>query len=728
MNKWLKNSISTLTRFLYPGKIKKTPLIIQMENVECGAVCLKIILGYYGRYVPIEDLRFACGVSRDGCSAYEIAKACENYGLDCDGYSYSIKELEDVVCPAIIFWSFEHFVVLEGIKHGKYYINDPAIGRLTVSESTFRLNYTGVVLQLKPNASFRRGGYNPSFLDSIRSRLGNVSTLIFFSLLQLGLVLLTLTITILAQIFVDHILSLQLPHWRWWFFGITAGTVSLIAFLTVFEKLMLIKLQIKLATQYSAAFFQHIFKLPIAFYEQRYSSEIAYRSSLNQEVANFITGHMIETIVQVFQVMIYGIVLFFYSPVIAFITLLCGCLNLIAVFTLHKRRLSIFACYQQEMGKTAAFSISALEGFESWKCLGCESKLFSWLAGLYTKAFNTLHQLINTDVILMNTTSFSQLVANTALFALGGWYVIQGSLTPGQFLALFLIMAGFLHPIINLVTINQNFELFRINVARLDDVMHYPIDWQFKEKKHVINKPFVGNVEMRNVTYRYNATQEPVLKSINLSIKQGQSIALVGSIGSGKTTVQKLLAGFILPESGQVLINDVALTDYPNGFLSSHMGFIFADPFIYAGTVKKNVTLYDAAISDAQIKQAMVDACLWDRFPEEGLQTHLEEEGRNISGGERQRLEIARCLVRNPSLVVLDEATSSLDDATEAAVLNNIKNRGCTMIILTHRLSAINFCDKVYVLNEGMIIQEGTPHELANTEGMFKKMLITEME
>lgn len=728
MIKWLNDMISFLAAFFYTRK--KTPLIIQMENVECGAVCLKIILAYYGRYVPIEELRIACGVSRDGCSAYGIAKACERYDLDCDGYSLSVKELQSLSLPVILYWGFEHFVILEGIKHGKYDINDPAVGHITVSESEFKLNYTGVVLQLKPKTSFMRGGQNPSFVKSLKLRLSGASAaIIFFSLMQLALVFLTLVITILAQVFVDQILNVQLSHWRWWFFGIAAAAFILISLLTVAEKFVLVKLQVKLATQYSAAFFQHIFKLPIAFFEQRYSSEIAYRSSLNQEIANFITGNMLETVIQALEVIAYGAVMFFYSPIIAFVGLLCGCLNLFTVSILHKRRLGIFARYQQEMGKTAAFSIGALEGFETWKCLGCENRLFSWLAALYTRAFNMLHRLKNTDVVLANTAAFSLLAAQTALFAFGGWSVIHGTLTPGQFLALFLLMSGFLRPIINLVEINQNFELFRIDVSRLDDVMNYPVDWQFKQKKCIsVDDSFNGNIEIRNVTYRYNATQPPILKSISLSIKKGSCVALVGATGSGKTTVQKLLAGFILPESGEVQIGGIDLLDYPAEFLSSQMGFIFANPFIFEDTVKRNVTLYNVGVADEQIKQAMTDACLWERFSDEKLQTILDEEGRNISGGEQQRLEIARCLVRNPSFIALDEATSSLDESTEAAVLSNIKKRGCTMLILTHRLSAINMCDEVFVLDQGMIVQKGTPKELGSIEGIFKKMLIVEME
>jgi ABC-type bacteriocin/lantibiotic exporter with double-glycine peptidase domain len=501
------------------------------------------------------------------------------------------------------------------------------------------------------------------------------------------------------------------------------------SFLTIFEKLMLVKLQVKLATQYSAAFFQHIFKLPMMFYEQRYSSEIAYRSTLNQEVADFITGSMLETLVRIFEVIVFGVVLFIYSPIIAFVGILCGCLNLITISIMHNRRLGVYAQYQQEMGKTAAFSISALEGFETWKCLGCENKLFSWLAALYTRTFNILHRLRNIDVILANMAAFSYLAANTALFVLGGWFVIQGTLTPGQFLALFLLMSGFLLPIINLVEINQNFELFRIDVARLDDVMRYPIDWRFTQKKCIsVKNSVIENIEIRDVTYRYNPTQPPILKSINLSIKKGDCIGLVGAIGSGKTTIQKLLAGFISPESGEILIDKVALKDYPPEFLSSQMAFIFAESFIFAETLRKNVTLYDTSISDEKIKKAMIDACLWERFFEEKLDTVLEEEGRNISGGERQRVEIARCLVRDPSFIILDEATSSLDEATEMNVLNNIKKRGCTMLMLTHRLSAINLCDVVYVIDQGIIVQKGTPQELTNEDGLFKKMLIVEKE
>lgn len=720
--KWFK----TLTDSFHESWRKKTPLLIQMENTECGAACLGIILAYYGRYVPMEELRIACGVSRDGSSAYGIVKACEKYGIDCEGYSYTVEELKQQPMPCILYWGFDHFVILEGIEEDNYYINDPAVGHITMKEAEFRQYFTGVLLQLKPNADFHTGGKKPSYIQSIKTRLQPVYGVMFWvALMQFGLIFLTLAVTILSQVFVDHILTAQFPYWNFWFLGIATGSILLISLLTFFEKLVLMKSNIKLSTRYSADFFMHLFKLPISFFQQRYSSEIAYRSSLNQHVADFITGHLFEIFVQLLMIVVYGIALFFFSLTIGIVALLCASLNLMTIFLLHQYRINTYARYQQEMGKTAAFSISALEGFETWKSLGMEHSLFSWLSALYTRCFNVLHQLQNTDQILTIVSTGSQILANIALFAFGGWFLIHGTLTPGQFLALLLLLTLFLDPITKLVEINKNFELFTVDLARLNDVMRYPTDWQFASQKKLATIPkFEGKVDLSNVSYSYNVNHPPIVHSINLSIDKGQCVAIVGANGAGKSTLLKIIAGLLPPESGSVTIDGVDIQQYPPDLMSSHTAFIFDTPFIYEDTVKRNLTLYDNTISDEAIKEALKDACLEERFI--NLEEILEEEGRNISGGEKQRLEIARRLLRYPSFIALDEGTSSLDEATEKLILNNIRKRGCTMLVLTHRLSAISLCDLVYVLDQGTIVQSGTPQELTHTKGLFKTMLIDE--
>lgn len=706
---------------------KQTPLYIQMESAECGAACLKIIMAYYGKYVPIEDLRTACGVSRDGCTAYGVATACDSYGLDCDGYSLTLDELKEQPLPCVVYWGFNHFIVLEKIKGKKYYINDPSVGHITVGEADFKRLYTGVILQIKPNASFKKGGEKPGFMPSLMRRIRPVIPVMFVLLLmQFGLVFLSLVMTLLARIFVDHIITGQFPFWRWWFLGIASGSALLISLLTYLNSIVLVKTQIKLSTLFSSGFFKHLFELPVSFYEQRYSSEIAYRSTLNQQAAGFMTGHLFEAIIQVITIVIYGAALFFFSVPIAIATILCGGLNLITVFIIHRRRLSIFSRYRQDVGKAASFSISALEGFETWKCLGIENRLFSWLAALYTKSINVLHELQNTDQVLGNVSYIAQIIANAILFVMGGWALLEGGMTPGQFVALLLLVSLFMKPTARLVEINRNFELFQVDLARLDDVVDHPVDPKFTYALPEHEKPFEGHIEFKDVVYRYNVNHPPIINGISLSIAPGKRVALVGATGSGKTTMAKLLAGFISPESGSVKVDGIDLKDVSPNYLSTHMSFVFDTPFIYEDTVRRNITLYDSAYKDADIRLALDDACLSERFNEWALGERLEEEGKNISGGEKQRLELARALLRNPSFLVLDEATSSVDIATEKEIFDHIQKRNCGMMILTHRLSAISMCDEVYVLQKGQIVQKGTPQELANTEGPFKQMLLNE--
>lgn len=707
---------------------KRTPLYIQMESAECGAACLKIIMAYYGKYLPIDELRLACGVSRDGCTAEGILQACEAYDLECDGYSFTLEELKGQSFPCIVYWGFNHFIVLEDIRGKKYYINDPAIGRIAIHEDNFRRSYTGVILQIRPKSTFRKDGKRPGFIPSFLRRIRPVaSAMPALLLMQFGTVFLSLVLALLAKVFVDHIIQGQFPIWRWWFLGIASFSALLMVVLTYFSNILLVKAQIKLDTLFSTTFFTRLFKLPIAFFEQRYASEIAYRSTLNQQAAGFITGHLFEAVIQVITIFVYGIAIYLLSKPVAIAVILCGCMNLFVVSIIHNRRLSIFSRYRQEVGKAASFSMSALEGFETWKCLGIESSLFSRMASLYTRSINVLHELQNTDQVLANFSYISRIAGTGILFVLGGSALLDGGMTQGQFAALFLLIGFFMKPTERLIEINRNFELFQVDIARLDDVVDHPADPKFLSKPHFQEvQPFLGGIEFKDVTYRYNVNHPPVLKGISFSIPPGKKVALIGATGSGKTTVAKLLSGFISQESGAVKIDGTDLKDFPSDYLSRRMAFVFDTPFIYEGTVRSNITLYDSAYTDDDILKALEEVQLSDRFKEWLLGEELEEEGKNISGGEKQRLELARALVRNPSFLVLDEATSSLDSATERAIFERIQKRNCGMLILTHRLSTIGLCDEVNVLQDGRIIQRGTPEELAKTEGPFKTMLSIE--
>lgn len=686
----------------------KTPLFIQMESSECGAACLKILLAYYGKYVPIEELRVACGVSRDGCTAYGIVTGCEKYGLDCEGYTYSVEELKKQPLPCILHWGFNHFVILEKILDKNYYLNDPAIGHTIIKEEEFKKLFTGIVLLLKPNIQFKKGGSKPNLFSSILERLYPLSHPIFFLFgIQIILVLITLILVTASRVFTDYILTDILTNWNFEFLLIILAAVILSISLIYLKRWTCVKAQIKLETLSSSQFFNHIFKLPLSFYEARYASEIAYRSTLNQQTASFLSNHIFEASIQILMISVYGLGLLLLSVPIAICIFLCAGLNFFMLFHVNKKRKNLYGQYRQEAGKSASFLISALEGFETWKCLGVENKIFSFLSGLYARAFNALHALQNTDQLLSNTAILSQGLANLCLFGIGGWMLLLGTFTPGQFTALLLLTPLFIRPVLELTSIQRTFALFIIDILRLDDVIKHPIDPLLKKKDNYSD----SYIELQNVTYRYNPNHPPILQDVTLCVRKGENVALVGCSGSGKTTIVKLIAGFITPEKGIVKA-------------SVSKSFVFDTPFFFEESVKNNLTLFRSKIPNDKITKALQDVCIADRFPEELHQEKIQEEGRNISGGEKQRLEIARCLLENPSFIILDEGTSALDDKTESEILMNIRKSGCGMLLLTHRLNAIDACDYVYVIEKGKIIQTGTPQELREKEGLFKEMFI----
>lgn len=687
----------------------KTPLFIQMENSECGAACLKILLAYYGKYVPIEDLRVACGVSRDGCTAYGIVSACEKYGMDCEGYSFSMEELANQSFPCILHWGFNHFVILEEIRNKNYYLNDPAVGHVVISEENFKKLFTGIVLLLKPNLHFKQGGKKPNFLSSLKERLYPLRHPIFFLFgIQIVLVVASFVLVMASRVFTDYILTDISTNWNYEFLALILVTIIISVLLIFLKRWTCVKAQIKLETLSSSQFFNHIFKLPLSFYEARFASEIAYRSILNQQTASFLSNHIFEASIQILMIGVYGIGLLLLSVPIALCIFFSASVNIFMLFYVNQKRKNLYAQYRQEIGKSASFLISALEGFETWKSLGIENQAFSFLSGLYARSFNALHALQNTDQMISNAAVFSQALANLCLFGIGGWFILQGTFTPGQFTALLLLTPLFMKPVLELVSIQRTFALFVMDILRLNDVIQHPTDPLINEKENSIDSK-VDSIELQNVTYRYNPNHPPILQNVSLTIKKGECVGLVGRSGSGKTTLVKLIAGFIKPEEGGVRA-------------AASKAFVFDTPFFFDDTIHNNLTLLRPEIANEKITEVLQDACIENRFPEKFHRERIQEAGQNISGGEKQRLEIARCLLDEPSFVILDEGTSALDDNTEREVLMNIRKKGCGMLLLTHRLSALDICDSIYVIDQGKIIQAGTLEELKKKEGLFKQM------
>ncbi|QSJ21110.1 NHLP family bacteriocin export ABC transporter peptidase/permease/ATPase subunit [Nostoc sp. UHCC 0702] len=764
------------------GKRCHTPTLLQMEIVECGAAALGIILGYYDRIIPLTELRQACGVSRDGVSALNILKAARNYGLSAKSFKTNLAALSQIKCPFIVFWNFNHFLVVEGFGKQRVYLNDPASGRRTVSNEEFSGAYTGVVLVLEPGPDFQPGGRKPSTILALWSRLrGSIGALIYCVLAGFLLVIPGLAIPAFSQVFVDNILIQRRDEWlRPLILGMIF-TAVLNGFLAMLQLQFLRQLKIKLSVGMKSKFLWHILRLPVSFYDQRFAGEISSRVQLNDNIANLLSGKLATTAIAVASVFIYVLVMLQYDVVLTSIAIAFVAVNLTALQWVRGQRVDANTKLIQEYGKVSGVAISGLQSMETIKASGLESDFFSRWAGYYAKAINTRQELEQTNQTLGILPTFLSAIASMLILAVGGLRVMDGAMSIGMLIAFQGMMQRFLQPVTNLVNLGSELQEMEGNLNRLDDVLRNPIDPQLeqgsggagergrwgageqgsrgdegvKNYKLIPSSPhppipsspsspssphppippspyllpkLQGYVELRNVTFGYSRIAPPLIENFNLSLKPGQRIALVGGSGSGKSTVAKLLCGLYEPWQGEIWFDGKPREEIPRQVLANSISAVEQDILLFGGSLRDNLTLWDTTIPESHLVQACQDAALHDvilSLPG-GYHADLLEGAINLSGGQRQRLEIARALVNNPTIVIMDEATSALDPETEKTVTRNLRLRGCSCIIVAHRLSTIRDCDEIIVLDRGKIVQRGTHEELRQVEGPYLQLIRSE--
>ena len=735
------------------SKRVKTPTLLQMEAVECGAAALGIILGYYGRIVPLPELRRECGVSRDGSKASNMVKAARTYGLQAKGFKKELQQLQDLRPPYIVFWNFNHFLVVEGWSKQRVYLNDPATGPRTVSLQEFDEGYTGVVLVMEPGTQFHKGGRKPSMILSLWKRLqGAAGALVYCVVVGFLLTIVGLAVPVFSQVFVDDILIQGRIHWlRPLLLGMAIAAV-LQGALTLLRLRYLRRLKIKLAVGMSSRFLWHILRLPVSFYAQRFAGEISNRTSLNDEVANVLSGRLATTTIDAVMVIFYALVMLQYDWVLTAIVVSFAAVNVLTLQRISRQRVDANQRLLQEYGKAAGASIAALQSIETFKASGLESDFFSRWSGYYTKAINSQQELGVTNQTFSVLPPLLYALSSMLLLVVGGLRVMDGHLSIGMLVAFQVLMQSFLLPVNNLVNFGSTLQELEGNLIRLDDVLDNPTARQgeplagkrLKVKGQSENSslsPFPlppspplprlqGYVELRNVTFGYSRLEPPLIENFNLSIKPGQRVALVGGSGSGKSTIAKLVSGLYEPWAGEIHFDGLPREQIPHQLLTNSVAMVEQDILLFGGTVRENLTLWDATVPDKNLRRACQDAAIDDVISSMsgGYDAELIEGAANLSGGQRQRLEIARALVNNPSILVMDEATSALDAETEKIINDNLRRRGCTCIIVAHRLSTIRDCDEIIVLERGKVVQRGTHQELWHVEGVYSWLIRTEGE
>ncbi|KTD08140.1 NHLP family bacteriocin export ABC transporter peptidase/permease/ATPase subunit [Legionella jamestowniensis] len=715
------------------NQIKKTPTVLQIEAVECGAVALGIVLAHYGRWVPLDVLRNDCGVSRDGSRADNIYRAAEKHGMEVEAYSIEPEEIIDSQLPAIIHWEFNHFVVLEGASKHAVYINDPAYGSRTLTWEEFDEGFTGIILELKPSLQFVKAGNKPRILPSLFNRLRHSQAAVFFIILTtLSLAIPGIAIATLNKIFIDEVLVQQLTNWQR---PVLLGLIVAALFsglLTWYQRIMLARLETKMALVNGSTFFWHLLRLPMSFFNQRYLGDILNRLQSSDAIANLVSQQFGTNMVNLMLALIYLMILFLLSVPLTLLVIFTTLINIITLLLIANRRASESQRQTKAINGLMSTAVSGLQLIETYKASGAENDFFRKFSGMHANHLLAEQQLGWTRDASSIVPMALDLLTNTIILGIGAWLTILGEMTIGTVIGFQILYRGFISPIKMLVMLAGKVQEISADLFTVKDITSHRLAPRYikpQTNEFPENHKLTGHVVFDKITFGYSPLAEPLLVNFSLEIKPGKRVALVGSSGSGKSTIGKLLLGHYQPWTGNIRIDGKPLQDIPNEIKINSIASIDQDINLFHATLKENLTLWNPTIPDEEILNAckavlMHEAIAGER--EQGYESMISEGGSNFSGGQRQRLEIARALLQKPSILILDEATSALDPQMEQMIDSHLRQLGCTLLIISHRLSTIRDSDEIIVLEGGQVVERGTHEELLAIKGAYCHLLASE--
>ena len=716
-----------------PRGIAATPTILQMEAVECGAASLAMVLAYYGRWIPLERLRFECGVTRDGSNAGQLAKVARAHGLDAHGRRYELEDLRGKAKrPMILFWGFGHFVVFEGVRGGRFQINDPAGGRRLVDEDEFSKSFTGIGIEFDRGPDFEPAGHRPSLLHGIGDWLrGNRIAALFAFLCGIAMVIPGAAIPGLTGAFVEQVVEDGASGSAAW---IIAGIALLFTLKLLFRWLQgycLNRLMFRMFLMQSSRMSEKLLALPVRFFSQRDPGDLVQRLTSNQMIAMHLSNEIMIELVSVFTAIVYATLLIMMQPFIGILTVLTATLLLVAVRLTNARVRNRTTAAQREVGRQYGVLMGMLRSIPEIKAGSRENDAFSQWAGYQAKGINAQQSVARINTWLDSLPTFiSGLIVFGLVLTLGGWEVMSGRLGIGELIAMQMLAGLLLTPITQMVMLARTLQMTQAQMNRVLDVLNYeepqagtgtsPAPNGEQDDVDPSRLKLGGRVALDDVTFGFSHLDDPLIRNCSLDIEPGRLMALVGPSGSGKSTIADLLLGIERPWSGAVRFDEIDRATLTPEVLSESVSGASGVVTAFAGTLRDNVTMWDPTIGEANITEAIVDADCEELLSRSGgLDLRIEEGGRNLSGGQRQRLEIARCLANRPSVVVLDGATSALDGRTEARLLDRLRLRGCTVVLVTSRKSSLAHVDDVAMMVDGAIVDRGTPDELEKRQPWF---------
>lgn len=714
----------------HPAPRVHTPTVLQMEMVECGAAALAIVLAYWGRRVPLEELRIACGISRDGSKAGSILRAARGYGMEAKGFRREVDETLAGPFPSIVFWNFNHFLVVEGAARGKVFLNDPAVGPRSVTKEEFSKSFTGVALEMKPGEGFIRGGPPSRLLARLGHRLRGFEPAIAFVVwVSLMLVIPGLIVPGLTRIFVDDILVKQFDSWLGPLLVGVGAIFVLNALLSALQQLMLLRIELRLALEQSALFVWHVLRLPMEFFGQRFVGDLVNRVEANDRVAKLLAVDFGNAAASLLTATFLGIAMMFYDVTLAAIAIGGAALSAVALRVVNRPLKDVALRLQTEHGKLFAMSVVGLQTIETLKASGGENDFFSKWAGYHARAINseqklTIYQQV-TNLVPPIVSSF----VNALVLGVGALLVIDGTITVGTLVGFQALLGNFSGPVQHIVGVAAKVQQASADLARLDDVLHYRRDWRFPEAPTPPTEAHTaGRLSMQDVSFGYSPFEPPLIEGFSFDVAPGQWVALVGESGSGKSTLGRLITGLNEPRSGTIRVDGLTLAEWGRERLAHVVASVDQDIHLFRGTMRENITLWDTTVPQSRLLAAIDDAGLTEVVQSlpRNLEAAIDEDGRNLNGGQRQRVEIARALVQEPAVLVLDEATSALDTISENEILQAVRRRGMTCVLVAHRLSTIRDCDEIIVLAGGKVVERGNHASLLAAGGAYARLISAE--